>query len=250
MSEQQDLSTDNLVIEVTRKCNLHCKHCLRGDAQNTDIKTGAMFQFLTTNNIEYISTVTFTGGEPTLNLPAINEFIDICTTFDIDVRNFYIVVNGVEIPDEFILTVSRLWAFCSENDISQVEVSESDFYYDQDSSQINKLGSFKCFSRKHTGDNLHLIREGRAVEWSNEYANGEGRNIEIDDENRELVEEYDEIAEYGQICGTIYLNVNGDIVSCCDLSYESQDLYKLGNVEDKTLLEMLAELNDKYNKEV
>lgn len=28
----------NLVIEVTRKCNLSCDHCLRGCSQNMDMK--------------------------------------------------------------------------------------------------------------------------------------------------------------------------------------------------------------------
>ena len=27
----------NLVIEVTRKCNLQCAHCLRGEAQDIEI---------------------------------------------------------------------------------------------------------------------------------------------------------------------------------------------------------------------
>lgn len=27
----------NLIFEVTRKCNLHCEHCLQGNAQNLDL---------------------------------------------------------------------------------------------------------------------------------------------------------------------------------------------------------------------
>ena len=60
------LSIDNLIIEITRRCNMACAHCLRGDAQNIDIDPSYMLKLLRDNNIDYISMVTFTGGEPTL----------------------------------------------------------------------------------------------------------------------------------------------------------------------------------------
>lgn len=239
------ITINNLIIEITRKCNLTCEHCLRGDAQNID--NNHMLEFLTHNDIEYISTVTFTGGEPTLNIPAINEFISICINNNIDVGSFYIAINGVNVPDEFITTVAKLYAFCDDNECSQVQVSESDFYYEQNPDDIEKLELFKIFSRKPTADDEHLILQGRAVEYVNDYVDGAGHTIDIDSYNRELVEDYEEFLEYGRIDGDVYLNAKGDILSCCDLSYESQDEYKLGNVESDSLKSIMGELNSKYN---
>lgn len=68
---------NNLIIEVTRKCNFSCAHCLRGEAQKREIDF-AIIDAILDNDIEYISTVTFTGGEPSLNVPAINYFVDRC----------------------------------------------------------------------------------------------------------------------------------------------------------------------------
>ena len=34
-----EIYVESLVIEVTRRCNMRCEHCLRGDAQNLDIST-------------------------------------------------------------------------------------------------------------------------------------------------------------------------------------------------------------------
>ena len=33
---------DSLAVEVTRRCNMHCAHCLRGEAENKDISYEVM----------------------------------------------------------------------------------------------------------------------------------------------------------------------------------------------------------------
>ena len=70
MNTKQDkkLSFANLAIEVTRKCNMHCAHCMRGDAQNADISEGKLSKFL--SQVNFIGSLTITGGEPTLNVNA------------------------------------------------------------------------------------------------------------------------------------------------------------------------------------
>ena len=35
--------------------------------------------------------------------------------------------------------------------------------------------------------------------------------------------------------GTLYVNVHGDVLTCCDLSYESQKEVKIGNVNEASL---------------
>lgn len=52
----------DFAIEVTRRCNMCCDHCLRGMAQNLDI-------------IVLPDHVFFTGGEPFLNVKAINSYL-------------------------------------------------------------------------------------------------------------------------------------------------------------------------------
>lgn len=172
-----------------------------------------------------------------------------CKVLRIEVGGFYIVVNGHSIPDEFITTIANMYAFCDDNEISQVQVSESDFYFDQNPDQIKKLELFKIFSRKPTADNHHLVRQGRAIEWTDDLAEGDGREINIDSENAELVEEFEEFHGSIQVRGDLYLNAKGDILGCCDLSYESQDRYKLGNVETDSLISILENLDKKYNTE-
>jgi len=237
------MNINDLVIEVTRKCNLKCGHCLRGKAQNKDIFSSTIETFLVESDIKYINTVTFTGGEPTLNIDAINQFINICVCNDIEVGSFYIVINGINVPDEFIITVSKLYAFCTDNEMSQVQVSESDFYVGQNKNEISKLELFKIFSMRKTVDHSNLIREGNAIEWTNECVDGDGRDISIKEYNDEVLTDWN-TKDFHTLQGMIYLNVNGDIITCCDLSYDSQDKYKIGNVNNNTLTEMIDRLFD------
>lgn len=32
------INVHTLIVEVTRRCNMTCKHCLRGDAQSLDMQ--------------------------------------------------------------------------------------------------------------------------------------------------------------------------------------------------------------------
>ena len=62
------ISIQNLAIEVTRKCNIKCAHCLRGDSQNKDIDLKYIDILL--DQVNYIGHFCPTGGEPSLNIKA------------------------------------------------------------------------------------------------------------------------------------------------------------------------------------
>lgn len=59
-----EIYVNYLAIEVTRRCNMKCEHCLRGDAQNLDISTAVLSGIA--KHIHPASVI-FTGGEPSLN---------------------------------------------------------------------------------------------------------------------------------------------------------------------------------------
>lgn len=59
------INASSLILEVTRKCNLHCAHCLRGDAQCVDMSKSTIDKLMPM--LGKVSSVTFTGGEPSLN---------------------------------------------------------------------------------------------------------------------------------------------------------------------------------------
>ena len=131
----------NFVVEVTRRCNFSCEHCLRGDSEDIDIDMEKVELFLIENKIDGIGSITFTGGEPFLNVSAIKEFIEICWHHKIEVQNFYIATNGSLVSNRILHILIDLYLYCSDNDISMVEISDT-FYHDyeeQSDDAIDKL---------------------------------------------------------------------------------------------------------------
>ena len=50
----------NLIVEVTRKCNMYCDHCLRGEPINVNMKKEYIDLLL--DQVDNIGSVVFTGG--------------------------------------------------------------------------------------------------------------------------------------------------------------------------------------------
>lgn len=84
---------DFISVEVTRRCNLNCRHCLRGDAQEVDIDF-AVIDALAEQSAQ-IYTLTFTGGEPTLNVSAIAHTLDALRRQNVPVTSMQVITNGV-----------------------------------------------------------------------------------------------------------------------------------------------------------
>ena len=82
----------DLAVEITRRCNMSCAHCLRGDAQNMDMSF-EMFKKLL-DITEGIDTLSFTGGEPALNIPFMEKTLEYVKEKGIPVYNIFIATNG------------------------------------------------------------------------------------------------------------------------------------------------------------
>lgn len=90
------LVVNNLCIEVTRRCNYKCLHCMRGDAQNISLSTDDI-EIIFHNDyfkITKINQLVITGGEPTLNAAAIIKIIDGIISDGIVIDSFIMVTNG------------------------------------------------------------------------------------------------------------------------------------------------------------
>lgn len=233
------MQIQNLIIEITRKCNFSCEHCLRGNAQNKDIDTKYIDALLDNNNISYISGVTFSGGEPSLNIEAIDYFIEKCKRNKIDIGSFYIATNGSITSGniEFLQVLLKLYCFCSDNEMSQVSISKSDWHNQngQDEEAIERLKCLTFVEERGHLDYKGLLNEGKAKEIIEYYGiTKEAKNVSPD--NKIILNENNEIEnEY------LYINCKGDIILACDLSYKRQDIHKIGNIKKNKLIELTEE---------
>ena len=213
------MDIETVIIEITRRCNMLCEHCLRGDAQQKDIDHRYIDSLLEKTN--YINAITFTGGEPSLNVEAIEYTLAKCKELGVDVGNFYVATNAQEASDEFILVLMKWYMYCSDNEISQVAISNDDFH-EVDEDVRDKLMTLKFAALKYPDGKYqgqeYNINEGRQKENYNTGRDNTEDEFEIDD---------DRITE-----GNIYLNCDGDIINGCDWSYENQKKHIICNVDD------------------
>jgi len=213
------LNIYNLLIEITRECNLTCQHCLRGEQEIGTIQNEHLWSLF--SQIDSISILTLTGGEPALYPEIIQKILSIAKAHQIDIGNFYIATNGTIASNEFIKVLMDLWLYCSENAVSGVDVS-NDIFHDQEwEENYEKLSILRFVGKKYNkdghdyGDYKQIIAEGYGKDWgNNKHTNITIQDILKDGNIDDLEQTLDEIE--------FYLNCEGNIIIGCDLSYESQ----------------------------
>ena len=188
------VNLDSLVIELTRKCNAECDHCLRGKAESVDLDPKYLDNLF--SKVDYVSTLTFTGGEPSLVPHLIEAALDSAEIHGVDVGNFYIATNAILVSPEFLSAIMHAYLFCTNNEISQVNWSNDQFHPETD--ETRKLEVFRFAEAKFENDNYDyphnsIINEGRGADW------GPGRPVRR--EEFTVDSEYQRIEE-----GTVYLN--------------------------------------------
>ncbi len=232
------MDIDNLIIEVTRKCNMTCEHCLRGEAENLVFNVEFFREFVTTNKVHYIRAITFTGGEPSLHPEIIIEVLEICEVYGVDIGSFYIATNGIRHlkSDDFIIAITRLWCFCIDNECSGVALSV-DNYHDtiQGESMEDTLSIFKFFSVKHCPTDVsYMLNEGMFKENYDCGRDVERSKIDVD-----------ECIEHNSLLDVeTYLNCKGNVVLGCDWSSENQDNNVLCSYDVKITEDVLIKFNE------
>ena len=225
------MNIPNLIIEVTRRCNMQCDHCLRGCQQAKDIDHAYIDRAFSI--VDSVNTLTITGGEPSLNVQAIEYILSSAELHGVSIDSFYIVTNGLKVKPDFVIACLKLYAYCECKEMCQVHVSNDYYHSCEDSYNTELLDGLSFFSRKFSieGESYEsgLINEGFAAEHGMGYRENKDHGFEID-------------TDYGIEEGEVYLNCNGDIVSGCDWSYESQEKHKVCRVEDLSL-DALSEYN-------
>ena len=94
------LTYSNLAIEITRRCNLKCAHCFRGDAQDLNMSPEVIDAFF--DHTQAIYRLVFTGGEPFLNLEGMRYFLESAKRHNVLIASVNITTNGTVQTQELI----------------------------------------------------------------------------------------------------------------------------------------------------
>lgn len=218
----EKFAISNLVIEVTRRCNMSCEHCLRGNAQNVDMP----LEYIDTamSRLTDISQLTITGGEPSLVPDRIEYIVDSARRNKVSIGNFYIATNAKHVTNEFLISLVRLHCYCYDNEYSAVNWSNDEYHDEQTEENIRRLSVFSFASARYNKYVSSVTAEGRAKDWGERenkaYFSSFEDHVYMD--NRSITE------------GEIYVNCRGKIVYGCDWSYRSQTRKKnvICSIED------------------
>lgn len=217
---------NSLAIEVTRRCNMHCDHCMRGEPQNKDISRKTIETLL--QNTESISDILFTGGEVSLNTDAIKYTLELCKKYHIPVYGFYIVTNGKEICNDFLCACIEWYSYAIEcggdTEYCGLALSKDMFHESISYENQSKLQAFSFFREdKFTDfDKTPLLNLGRVRNISGFTKKEKDYDYKpyVSKDNNNLY----------NIDDIITVTVDGDILSSCDYEYNNTDNIKIGSV--------------------
>ncbi len=239
-------SLDSLVIECTRRCNMNCDHCARGEPENMDMSPFIVDKLF--KHIESISTLTLSGGEPSLVPRLLMQIIKKAKENNVYIGSFYIATNAKTVTNDFLRAMFEWHLFCNETDTGNcLEISRDVYHEKVDQQNIDRLMAFRFAGLRNEDDDYHhgdnLIREGRAAENFCASRNRTASELCID--------QYDDGDV--RINDTLYLNCKGELHSDCDLSYQTQEEgdFLIGKVTDPdfNLGEAIIKYNLKFEEE-
>jgi hypothetical protein len=197
-------------IELTRRCNSTCAHCLRGKARALDIAEEYLDTYF--SKVTHIYCLTLTGGEVTLVPKLVQKTLDYAKKYNTQIDFVGITTNGLYISDNFI----NAWNNWRKYTIaSGLDISQTPFHKPANKKVLEKLAEAEIEYR--TTNNALIIPSGRA------------ENLLIASKDKMVVKPYWLLN--GWVMEPTYLNAKGNIVGI-DGSYEEQDHYILGSVAD------------------
>jgi organic radical activating enzyme len=246
---------DSLIMEVTRRCNMACKHCLRGDAENQDMTREIVDK--TFEGVDEVGTITFSGGEPFLNLDIIKYILQVVKEKSIFVGSFYLVTNGKEFKQENIDVMNEWMAYTTANYFGNNMLDSKGYFNMEDYCACGavcvsrdayhepipmenylKYRSLSYYStdKEASDDFAKYIRdEGKANE------NGIGKvptrvsQMYIDGDWEKVDGKWQFI---NRVVEEVYVSSNGEVVPDCDYSYDHQDDFSIGNLYDASMKEI------------
>lgn len=215
----------DLILEVTRRCNLECNHCLRGCQENIDIKKETIDILL--ESTDSISSITFTGGEPVLVPEIIIYTIDEIMTKKIEVDHFYMVTNATIFNKDLFFKLIEFYWYCGEKEYCCIACSIDQYHYNYDTKNREIINKWKCLSfysndKEHNGD-YKLISEGYAND------NNIGNRDLIILKEKFIIKRSNDDLYFEDL---VYINVHGQVLNDCNMSYRTQLENILGTVEN------------------
>lgn len=230
------LYIQNLGLIITGKCNLECKHCLRGGTFSKDMSKEVINATL--SQVDLIGNLCLCGGEITLAMPTIEKILTYIVDNKVPLGSFSTTINGTIYSEEFLRLLDYINGYISpDGDCEKVVFGISKDIFHED--EILRLGMREKFLEnlsKYVSSpyfygwreiDKKLFREGRASFLD--------EDLTVPLRPYPVVYSYLKKSDVLEVGPLICVNVDG-MVTECDASIENQkSLYNYGNVMSERL---------------
>ena len=215
-------------VELTRRCNMKCGHCMRGNAQAKDMSDEVMESLLYKLRSGHVCSVCTGGGESTLVPERMDTFFRGLASNWIYPSYIQIPTNGKKSGPAVIETLEYVNTKVAE---VYVTMSNDDEHGYVDAGEwMSRIGASGVYAQRRNGiddkryDSENTLRMGRGADFGG--LRGpvvESYRVDPDEEGIAMYE------------SDFYVDVDGNVWPHCDLSYRFMRLRKdwcLGNVTD------------------
>lgn len=232
----------HLVIEVTRVCNLKCKHCCRGCAKKDCFSSRYLDNVF--DGIDQIGILSFTGGEPLLKVRTIINILNYIKKHNIELDAFYMVHNGTIYSKRLMEVLKDFYDnYCWEKGMCGFSLSTDQFHQEEIMKKKLKTYIDKYIDLSYRG--FDFVFNDRK-EINSLILSGRGkRNKDIIHpkygyRKAEFLDGFFETdCDYCEGDNLVYVSANGNVISNCDLSYDIVDRYSFGNIKKETLKDII-----------
>ena len=227
------LRFENLVLEITRRCNMTCAHCMRGDAQEVDMRYEVLEELF--KNTGYIRRLVLTGGEPSLAWNRIESIIDLARKYGCEIGSFFCATNAKEYSLVFQTALCRLAEYCKDKEKCIFTVTTDQFHEKPLCQAIYQYRNIPFYNK--VGEKKKILKTA-VLNRGNATKNSIGF---FDIEVPEYIFDISMDSDVSTIGDRIYINVIGDVMLDADLSYEMQAEYSIGNILERNITDVLLE---------
>lgn len=265
------LTFETLSVEITRRCQLKCAHCLRGDAQNVDLSYEAIDNLL--GQTDAIWRLFFSGGEPTLALDQMEYFLDKMIDFNIPLTEMKFITNAYDRSNKIFDLIKRYSEYirlCTNNGtISKqvnpgviIIVSTDTFHKGYDPKQAaeyykTKLDGYATVEERCIGNIPHRLGRAKNIKYSVDSIETKAKKQRIEIYSKETypfcLSFKDRKLDYENqiiVLCPVYLSANGNFydrnVAVREFEYMDENTPICNLLLDTDILEKIQE----YNKHI
>lgn len=247
-----------LGIEVTRRCNKKCLHCMKGDAQDVTMDKKTMDKIF--HDVEDVEWIAIGSGEPLLELGRIEYLINKIIESRWSTRVIELTTNG-SILDDRLIEILSLFCSAKDGNIAMLRISNDQFH-----DEVEYQNAYSFYSKRaniiNSGIRKHLGKSGILVDYvlnnSKELGNlwYEGRAVDYIDSGNSPYKHRKNNVGYPychnhriRICGNtipciLRILANGNVGFDETQSYDRSDALSIGNI----LSESMTEIIDNHNE--